>query len=697
MFAGTGMKVINADKHLERFLKELKIPPAEVGAEYGLFRKARDLMQKETRHYALARLGLIVDSTGWEYTRIAEPVNKFRQLGYDVFMVFVDTSLETALARNRARAEAGGRKVPDSFVEDAWRGSQKNKKKFAALFGKKRFFIVDNDKDVEKKTWANVIAPKLRSLSNKILKAAIKNKKGIAWLKSSKTATKASRAAEWPKPPKPKPFVFKADEPKAPKGKVSKKGVPMGKTGGLTLKATHTGKGPANLGVLFPELFGRTYVRPKESMAGSFALMEKDLSKLKPKLDDLAHNIEAMYELEWKYYQIKNNAWTGRPERYENTLKLYEKALKLIVPATAKLLLPTFDKWLGQHALTSKKSWAEARVEADKDVYGDVKEAWGGLQSELDRYCKRDATWALVDVNLANAPRFKELIELLRSEDEEFWREDQFSQYGDDEDEWEEHPYPDNESYLESLAGSGDFGDQLAGYAIAEDWKWDILTELYAELVFEPWFEHWKAQGIVQTRAMVQKRRDDLNKLSRGVKNVPKAVVRLNLALNAAHQTGSMLDYVEQEHPDVNTSFLNDLTNRAIPPKWKKELKAIGVDLNPDNEKRTSNWQKFMRAWKTYSESLDEGVSLIYEGAKGPMWKTLEKNKVKLSDEERAEVMKQKAVWHHGPNGEATPAVWKAVVDGVKWYVTNTHRAFNVRPTLAGAISRYHKFIKSTA
>ena len=261
MFAGTGMKVINADKHLERFLKELKIPPAEVGLEYGLFRKARDLMKKEMRHYALARLGVIVDSTAWEYTRIAEPVKKFRQLGYDVFMVFVDTSLETALARNKARAEKGGRKVPDSFVEDAWRGSQKNKKKFAKLFGKKRFLIVDNDKDVEKKTWANVIAPKLRSISNRILKAAVKNKKGIAWLKSGKRATKASRAAEWPKPKKPKPFVFKADAPKAPQGKVSKKGVPMGRKGPSKLKAEFKGKGKMDLGVMFPELYGKSYIR----------------------------------------------------------------------------------------------------------------------------------------------------------------------------------------------------------------------------------------------------------------------------------------------------------------------------------------------------------------------------------------------------------------------------------------------------
>lgn len=77
----------------------------------------------------------------------------------------------------------------------------------------------------------------------------------------------------------------------------------------------------------------------------------------------------------------------------------------------------------------------------------------------------------------------------------------------------------------------------------------------------------------------------------------------------------------------------------------------------------------------------------------------LEKYRVPLTSGERALVMKRKAVWHHGPHGEATPAVWKSINPKTKktTYITNTHRAMNTRPTLRGAISRYHRFIKSTA
>jgi hypothetical protein len=80
-------------------------------------------------------------------------------------------------------------------------------------------------------------------------------------------------------------------------------------------------------------------------------------------------------------------------------------------------------------------------------------------------------------------------------------------------------------------------------------------------------------------------------------------------------------------------------------------------------------------------------------------FKNLEKNKVDLTPEERAEVMKRKAVWHHGPQGQETPAVWKSVnpKTGKTTYITHTHRAYNTASTLKGAISRYHNFIKGTA
>ena len=88
---------------------------------------------------------------------------------------------------------------------------------------------------------------------------------------------------------------------------------------------------------------------------------------------------------------------------------------------------------------------------------------------------------------------------------------------------------------------------------------------------------------------------------------------------------------------------------------------------------------------------------LLIESKKAPDFNVLKKHRVNLTDDERKQVMDSKATWHHGLNDELSPAVWKSEVNGKTWYVTATHRAYNVRPSLKGAISRYHKFIKGTA
>lgn len=87
--------------------------------------------------------------------------------------------------------------------------------------------------------------------------------------------------------------------------------------------------------------------------------------------------------------------------------------------------------------------------------------------------------------------------------------------------------------------------------------------------------------------------------------------------------------------------------------------------------------------------------------------KDLEKYRTEMTKAELDEVFKRKAVWHHGPNGEETSAIWKAQVfdhsknDRISCtpqfvYVTNTHRAMATAPTLAGIIKKF-QFIKSTA
>lgn len=95
--------------------------------------------------------------------------------------------------------------------------------------------------------------------------------------------------------------------------------------------------------------------------------------------------------------------------------------------------------------------------------------------------------------------------------------------------------------------------------------------------------------------------------------------------------------------------------------------------------------------------AFQDELEKIAKGKAKSKFQALEKNRVPLSPEERDLVMKRKATWNHGPNGEPTPAVWKSVRDGGATFVTATHRAYNISPSIKGAINRYHRFIKGTS
>jgi len=72
-----------------------------------------------------------------------------------------------------------------------------------------------------------------------------------------------------------------------------------------------------------------------------------------------------------------------------------------------------------------------------------------------------------------------------------------------------------------------------------------------------------------------------------------------------------------------------------------------------------------------------------------PEIKTLKKHTRQLDPAERSQVMKAGAVWHHGLDGAATPAIRKSVVNGKTWYWCATHRFGQVRSTLAAAIKTF--------
>jgi len=183
-----GLKLVNSDAAFELLLKKAGINMAELmqlkdkdPAAWQDAMQIRDRAKKLTKGtqemYIAGRLGMIIDGTGKNYGKIEKQVNKMRSLGYDCYMVFVNTSLEVALERNAAR----DRKLPQDMVTKMWDEVQQNLGKFQRLFKAKRFEIVDNSKYGDS-TPIDLVSKEIR----KFLKQPVSNPIGKQWMEMEK-------------------------------------------------------------------------------------------------------------------------------------------------------------------------------------------------------------------------------------------------------------------------------------------------------------------------------------------------------------------------------------------------------------------------------------------------------------------------------------------------------------------------------
>ena len=144
--SGLGMKLVNSDVHFERMLKQvnlsLSMPYSEQYFRDMIRGRAKSLTNRQIDSYVEGRLGMVVDATGRDYKIIHYQVSLLKQLGYDCYMIFVNTSLDVAKERNKTRS----RQVPEFYLVKSWETVQSNMGKFQRLFGMSNFIIVDNNK-----------------------------------------------------------------------------------------------------------------------------------------------------------------------------------------------------------------------------------------------------------------------------------------------------------------------------------------------------------------------------------------------------------------------------------------------------------------------------------------------------------------------------------------------------------------------
>jgi predicted kinase len=181
-----GLKVLSSDVAFEQALKKNGINPkdladiekndpnfwAYIAGDTGdsIRNRSKEITKKQQAFYEAGRLGMIIDGTGDEVLKIRNKMDKAEKLGYDCYMVFVNTSLEVAIKRNAERS----RSLPESLVREIWSKCQENMGKFQGMFGN-NFIIVDN-------TEYHPISKSVQKQVDAFLRKPIQNPIGKKWI-----------------------------------------------------------------------------------------------------------------------------------------------------------------------------------------------------------------------------------------------------------------------------------------------------------------------------------------------------------------------------------------------------------------------------------------------------------------------------------------------------------------------------------
>ena len=178
--SGIGLKVINSDNSFARALEKESMSlnmattdEKEIARRDAIRTKAKERTGVQLKLALEGRLGLILDSTARDISRIESEANSMKYIGYDVHMVFVNTSLEVALKRNQMRA----RKVPDAIVIQNHKQVQKNIGLLQRMFGQSNFVIVDNNKVAED------VNPSVHKAIRRMVNRKPTSYQAVSWIK----------------------------------------------------------------------------------------------------------------------------------------------------------------------------------------------------------------------------------------------------------------------------------------------------------------------------------------------------------------------------------------------------------------------------------------------------------------------------------------------------------------------------------
>ena len=204
-----GLKSVNSDKEFMMLLKKFDFDPTML-ATYertdkdlfhhlsaptkkggsGLRDFAQELSKQRMKGYMAGKKGMVIDSTGSNFSKVRGQKEMLEKQGYDCYMVFVMTSLETAQKRNKLRAEKGERELPEHIVKKSWKEARNNLGGLKAVFGS-NFRKVDNDKHLSDEEARHKFSSLVKGYANTWAGGPIQNPIGKQWVKDQVKLKKA--------------------------------------------------------------------------------------------------------------------------------------------------------------------------------------------------------------------------------------------------------------------------------------------------------------------------------------------------------------------------------------------------------------------------------------------------------------------------------------------------------------------------
>ena len=308
------------------------------------------------------------------------------------------------------------------------------------------------------------------------------------------------------------------------------------------------------------------------------------------------------------------------PRRQENVLAKLEEELWEAVENVKEPMERTITTWLRNHALTNPKQWAEQSLQPGSP-YADWEEYYeeSGSSAEtrvrdiVDTYMRlknNNRPWHSgyqqpnFDVVFSKMMRendgysfesIQKLGNILLPEQREMLVEELSYEGLEDFNERFQTQFATEDEVIVFInnASAEDLGIDISDFldnglehwvpiAEANGLLDDIVFEINHKIVFPVWYQYWSAQGIVETRANVEKVADEL----KSAKTIDETIAAVSLALNVAHQSGDMLDHLENygDLEDPNEAYgirdlLKELSEGKDVEKWNEELRAIGVQI----------------------------------------------------------------------------------------------------------------------